>query len=108
MELFSIRKISVLLALTLHLILLSSSSIRVLFFKLSKMILILQGHLYSPIKWGYDSEPTIDVAPTVQMTNTSVVSGSSFHSRMTVQDDENFRGDVLTLLNEVNTFLARV
>ncbi|RLN36512.1 uncharacterized protein C2845_PM03G21730 [Panicum miliaceum] len=41
-------------------------------------------------------------APTAQMTNTSVVAGSSFHSRMTVQDDENFRGDILTLLNESN------
>jgi len=47
-------------------------------------------------------------APTVQMTNTSVVSGSSFHSRMTVQDDENIRANILTLLNEVNTFLTRV
>jgi hypothetical protein len=45
---------------------------------------------------------------TVQMTNTSVVAGSSSHSRMTVQDDESFRGDILTLLNEVNTFLTRV
>ncbi|KAG2632099.1 hypothetical protein PVAP13_2NG062700 [Panicum virgatum] len=41
-------------------------------------------------------------APTVQMTNTSVVSGSSFHSRMTVQDDENIRANILTLLNENN------
>ena len=47
-------------------------------------------------------------APTVQMNNTSVVSGSSFHSRMTVQDDENIRANILTLLNEVNTFLTRV
>ncbi|RLM84321.1 uncharacterized protein C2845_PM04G04350 [Panicum miliaceum] len=39
---------------------------------------------------------------TVQMTNTSVVAGSSSHSRMTVQDDESFRGDILTLLNESN------
>ena len=45
-------------------------------------------------------------APTVQMNNTSVVSGSSFHSRMTVQNDRNFREGFRILLNEVNTFLT--
>ncbi|XP_039799095.1 uncharacterized protein LOC120664125 isoform X2 [Panicum virgatum] len=39
-------------------------------------------------------------APTVQMNNTSVVSGSSFHSRMTVQNDRNFREGFRILLNE--------
>ncbi|OEL13151.1 hypothetical protein BAE44_0025830 [Dichanthelium oligosanthes] len=41
-------------------------------------------------------------APAVQMTNTSVVTGSSFNARMTVQNDENLRGDILTLFNEIN------
>lgn len=47
-------------------------------------------------------------APTVQMTNTSVMAGSSFHARMIVQDDDNLSGDILALFNEVNTFLPRV
>ncbi|OEL26135.1 E3 ubiquitin protein ligase DRIP1 [Dichanthelium oligosanthes] len=39
---------------------------------------------------------------TVQMTNTSVLAGSSFHARMTVQDDEKLKGDIITLFNESN------
>jgi hypothetical protein len=33
---------------------------------------------------------------------------SSSSARPTVQDDENLRGDFLTLINEVNTFLTEV
>ncbi|CAN6209498.1 unnamed protein product [Urochloa humidicola] len=39
--------------------------------------------------------------PAVQMTNTSVVAGTSFHARMTVHE-ETLRGDVLTMLSENN------
>lgn len=38
--------------------------------------------------------------PAVQITDTSVVAGSSFHARMTVQDDDNLRGDILAFFNE--------
>lgn len=41
-------------------------------------------------------------APAVEMNNTSAVAGSSFHDRMTVQDDKNLMGDIHTLFNEVN------
>jgi hypothetical protein len=33
------------------------------------------------------------------------VEGSSSHARITVQDDDNLRGDILALFNEVSTFL---
>ncbi|CAL5066768.1 unnamed protein product [Urochloa decumbens] len=39
--------------------------------------------------------------PTVQMTNTSVVAGTSFHARMTVHE-ETLREDILTIVNEGN------
>jgi E3 ubiquitin-protein ligase DRIP len=44
-------------------------------------------------------------APAVQMTSTQVEVGSSSHARITVQDDDNLKGDILTLFNEVSTFL---
>jgi hypothetical protein len=44
--------------------------------------------------------------PTAQMTNISFMVGNSSHARPTDQDDENLRGDVLTLINEVHTFLT--
>lgn len=48
-------------------------------------------------------------APAVQMTNiTPVMAGSSLHTKMTVQDDDNLRGDILAFFNEVNTFLPQV
>ena len=46
--------------------------------------------------------------PTAQMTNISFMVESSSSARPTVQDDENLRGDFLTLINEVNTFLTEV
>ncbi|PWZ58815.1 26S proteasome non-ATPase regulatory subunit 12 B [Zea mays] len=39
--------------------------------------------------------------PTAQMTNISFMVGNSSHARPTDQDDENLRGDVLTLINEL-------
>ncbi|NP_001345567.1 uncharacterized protein LOC100193116 isoform 1 [Zea mays] len=40
--------------------------------------------------------------PTAQMTNISFMVGNSSHARPTDQDDENMRGDILTLINESN------
>ncbi|CAN6203192.1 unnamed protein product [Urochloa humidicola] len=44
--------------------------------------------------------------PTQQMTDTSVVVGSSLHARMTVQD-EKLRGDILSLFKENNETIMR-
>ncbi|CAM0151136.1 unnamed protein product [Urochloa decumbens] len=45
--------------------------------------------------------------PTLQMTNTSVMAGSSLHARMTVQE-EKLRGDVLSMFKESNeTIMGR-
>lgn len=46
-------------------------------------------------------------APTAKMTNTSFLVGSSSHARMTVHDDENLRGDILTLFNESSAKIMR-
>ncbi|CAL5091042.1 unnamed protein product [Urochloa decumbens] len=42
--------------------------------------------------------------PIVQMANTSVVEGTSFHARMTVHE-ETLRGDILTLFSESNAII---
>nr|CAB3452137.1 unnamed protein product [Digitaria exilis] len=40
-------------------------------------------------------------ASSVEMNNTSAVAGSSFHDRITVQDDENLMGDIHALFSEI-------
>ncbi|KAJ1288029.1 hypothetical protein BS78_02G057100 [Paspalum vaginatum] len=46
-------------------------------------------------------------APTAQMTKTSFMVGSSSRAKTIVQDDENFREDILALFNESNARIMR-